>query len=183
MGNGKGLLQHRVTCIISLVVLNCTRARIYKPVKKSTGIDSQPGGPVRQSYLTYRPARLLRLAESITGLIKGLHIRALVLSRTAKGLILTVAINYSCMAMSICCATLMFPHLFCASTCEDPVQSVPNCLIFIHTASVPTVVALDSSFLQLYAFTVTTVQLKWQCHEIFDFWFFSSISLCPWVYH
>jgi hypothetical protein len=26
---------------------------------------SQPGGPVRQPYLTYRPARLHRLAESI----------------------------------------------------------------------------------------------------------------------
>jgi hypothetical protein len=25
---------------------------------KSPGIDSQPGGPVRQPYLTYRPARL-----------------------------------------------------------------------------------------------------------------------------
>ncbi len=32
---------------------------------RSPGIDSQPGGPVRQPYLTYRPARLHRLAESI----------------------------------------------------------------------------------------------------------------------
>ena len=31
----------------------------------SPGIDSQPGGPVRQPSLTYRPARLHRLAESI----------------------------------------------------------------------------------------------------------------------
>jgi len=31
----------------------------------SPGFDSQPGGPVRQPYLTYRPARLHRLAESI----------------------------------------------------------------------------------------------------------------------
>jgi hypothetical protein len=31
----------------------------------SPGIDSQPGGPVRQSYLTYRSASLLRLAKSI----------------------------------------------------------------------------------------------------------------------
>ena len=35
----------------------------------SLGIDSQPGGPVRQPYLTYRPARLYRLAESIHGLL------------------------------------------------------------------------------------------------------------------
>ncbi len=30
---------------------------------RSPGIDSQPGGPVRQPCLTYRPARLHRLAE------------------------------------------------------------------------------------------------------------------------
>ncbi len=28
---------------------------------RSPGIDSQPGGPLRQPYLTYRPARLHRL--------------------------------------------------------------------------------------------------------------------------
>ncbi len=32
---------------------------------RSPGIDSQPGGPMRQPYLTYRPASLHRLAESI----------------------------------------------------------------------------------------------------------------------
>ncbi len=32
-------------------------------------IDSQPGGPVRQPYLTYWPARIHRLAESISGLL------------------------------------------------------------------------------------------------------------------
>ncbi len=31
----------------------------------SPGIDSKPGVPVRQPYLSYRPARLHRLAESI----------------------------------------------------------------------------------------------------------------------
>jgi hypothetical protein len=41
------------------------KARICKPLKELLGIDSQPGGPVRQPYLTYRPARLHRLAESI----------------------------------------------------------------------------------------------------------------------
>ncbi len=29
------------------------------------GIDSQPGGPVRQPYFSYRPARLHRLAKSV----------------------------------------------------------------------------------------------------------------------
>jgi hypothetical protein len=40
------------------------RARICKPFKEP-GIDSQPGGPVRQPYLLYRLARLHRLAEMI----------------------------------------------------------------------------------------------------------------------
>ncbi len=50
---------------------------------RSTGIDSQPGGPVRQPYLTYRLARLQSLhggidsLESIPGLLKLLQIRAL----------------------------------------------------------------------------------------------------------
>jgi hypothetical protein len=36
------------------------------------GIDSEPGGPIRQPYLfLYRPARLHRLAESIPKLLKG----------------------------------------------------------------------------------------------------------------
>ncbi len=46
----------------------------------SPGIDFQPGGPVQQYYLTYRPARLHRLqpmAESIPGLLKRLQKRAL----------------------------------------------------------------------------------------------------------
>jgi hypothetical protein len=52
-----------------------SRARICKPFKEP-GIDSQPGGPVRQPYLLYRLARLHRLAESIPGLLKCLQIRA-----------------------------------------------------------------------------------------------------------
>ncbi len=40
-------------------------ARICKPFKKP-GIDFQPGGPARQPCLTYRTARLHRLAESIS---------------------------------------------------------------------------------------------------------------------
>ena len=44
-------------------------ARICRPFR-SPGIDSQHGGPVRQPYLSYRSARLHRLAESIPGLLK-----------------------------------------------------------------------------------------------------------------
>jgi hypothetical protein len=36
------------------------RARICKPLK-GLGIDSKPGGPVRQPYLSYLPAKLHRL--------------------------------------------------------------------------------------------------------------------------
>jgi hypothetical protein len=44
---------------------------------RSQGIDSQPGGPVQQPYLKYRPAAWLhRLVESIPGLLKRLQIRA-----------------------------------------------------------------------------------------------------------
>jgi hypothetical protein len=42
---------------------------------RSQGIDSQPSGPVRNFYLTYRPTLLMRLAESIPGLLKHLKIR------------------------------------------------------------------------------------------------------------
>jgi hypothetical protein len=44
---------------------------------RSPGIDSQPGGPVRQPHLTDRPAKLQRLAGSIPGLLKHLQIRVL----------------------------------------------------------------------------------------------------------
>jgi hypothetical protein len=43
---------------------------------RSLGIDSQPGGPVRQPYLTYRPPKAGRIdfLGSIPGLLKWLHI-------------------------------------------------------------------------------------------------------------
>jgi hypothetical protein len=41
-----------------------------------TGIDSQPGGPVRQPYLRTGPVDYTRLAESIPWLHKRLRIRA-----------------------------------------------------------------------------------------------------------
>ncbi len=50
---------------------------IFVSLLRSPGIDSQPGGPVRQPFLMYRPARLNSLAESIPGLLKRLQIRAL----------------------------------------------------------------------------------------------------------
>jgi hypothetical protein len=49
----------------------CAYYYVYKPRARickllwSPGIDSQPGGSVRQPYLTYRPARLHGLAKSI----------------------------------------------------------------------------------------------------------------------
>ncbi len=51
------------------------KACICKPFKEP-GIDSQPGGPVRQPCLLYRLTRLHRLVESIPGLLKRLQIRA-----------------------------------------------------------------------------------------------------------
>jgi hypothetical protein len=38
---------------------------VFLNLFRSPGIDSQPGGSVRQPYLMYRTARLHRLAESI----------------------------------------------------------------------------------------------------------------------
>jgi hypothetical protein len=37
---------------------------VFVNLLRSPEIDSQPGGPVRQPYLSYRPAMLHRLAES-----------------------------------------------------------------------------------------------------------------------
>ncbi len=51
---------------------------------RSPGIDSQPGGPVRNPYLTYRPARLHRLAESIPGTLQRLQIRGQYCSTAKK---------------------------------------------------------------------------------------------------
>jgi hypothetical protein len=38
---------------------------VFVDLLRSPGIDSQHGGPVRQHYLSNRPARLHRLAESV----------------------------------------------------------------------------------------------------------------------
>ncbi len=46
----------------------------------SPGIDSQPDVPVQQPCLTFRPARLQRLAESIPGLLERLQIQALMVA-------------------------------------------------------------------------------------------------------
>ncbi len=55
-----------------------TRARICKPFKEPRNQFPAWWAGVRQPYLTYRPARLHRLAESIPGFLKHLQIRALV---------------------------------------------------------------------------------------------------------
>jgi hypothetical protein len=38
---------------------------VFVDLLRRPGIDSQPAGPVRQPYFSYRPARLHRLAKSI----------------------------------------------------------------------------------------------------------------------
>jgi hypothetical protein len=38
---------------------------VFVNLLRTIGIDSQPGGPVRRLYLSYRPARLHGLAESL----------------------------------------------------------------------------------------------------------------------
>ncbi len=42
---------------------------VFVNISRSPGIDSQPGAPVRQLYLSNRPARLHRLTESIPPLL------------------------------------------------------------------------------------------------------------------
>jgi hypothetical protein len=49
---------------------------VFVDLLRRPGIDSQPGGPVRQPCLSYRPARLHRLIDPIPGLRKRLQIRA-----------------------------------------------------------------------------------------------------------
>jgi hypothetical protein len=75
--------------LLSLLATHLPRERInicnkdLEPVfvnlLRSLGMNSKPGGPVRQPYLSCRTARLHRLAESIPGLLKRLQIRALIL--------------------------------------------------------------------------------------------------------
>jgi hypothetical protein len=50
---------------------------VFVKLLRRPGIDSQPGGPLRHPYLTYRAARLHRLAQSNPALPKRLKIRAL----------------------------------------------------------------------------------------------------------
>jgi hypothetical protein len=45
----------------------CTEP-VFVILLRSPGIDSQPGGPVQQPYLSYRPAMLYRLANRILGI-------------------------------------------------------------------------------------------------------------------
>jgi hypothetical protein len=59
---------------------------VFVNLLRSPGINSQPGGTVRQPYLSYRHAMLHRQvviesSESIPGLLKCLKIRAQVMNR------------------------------------------------------------------------------------------------------
>jgi hypothetical protein len=57
--------------------LICRTELVFVDLLWSPRIDSQAGVPVRQPYLSYRPDKLHRLAKSIPGLHKRLQIRAL----------------------------------------------------------------------------------------------------------
>jgi hypothetical protein len=51
---------------ISVVCITLNESEpVFVDLSRRPGIDSQPGGPVRQPYFSYRPARLHRLAKSI----------------------------------------------------------------------------------------------------------------------
>ncbi len=71
------LTRDKLDVTINWVAISDRNTRaVFVNLLRSPGIDSQPGKLVRQSYLLYRPARLHRLAESISGLLKSLQIRA-----------------------------------------------------------------------------------------------------------
>jgi hypothetical protein len=84
-------------------VANTYRARICEPLR-SPGIDSQLGELVRQLYLSHRPARIHRLAESIPGLHKGLQIRALHMFYS------TVHSAYTTVQLSTCNIHVLWIH-------------------------------------------------------------------------
>jgi hypothetical protein len=51
---------------------------------KTSGSDSQPGGPLRQLYLTYRPPGYTQGGEIDSWLLKRLQVRALVLAEQGR---------------------------------------------------------------------------------------------------
>jgi hypothetical protein len=54
-------------CLYQADIHGCWLAEsVFLNLLRSPGIDFQHGGPVRQPYVSYRPARLHRLAESIS---------------------------------------------------------------------------------------------------------------------
>ncbi len=129
--------------------------------------------------MTYRPARLHRLAESIPGLLKGFQIRALVLSQGRTNSHCCKKTRVACpldCPRSDCrspwprpcllCHTDMFPHLFALQLVKTQFQLSPT-VYYSYTSSVPTVVVLDSSFLQLkaciycyYSIVLSTLSLQ-----------------------
>ncbi len=51
---------------VNLIVAYMYTEPVFVNLLRSLKIDSQPGGPVRQPFLWYRPGRLHRLVESIS---------------------------------------------------------------------------------------------------------------------
>ncbi len=53
-------------CALHREIGPCHSEPVFVYLFRSPGIDSQPGGPVRQPYLLYRPAKLHRPTDSIS---------------------------------------------------------------------------------------------------------------------
>ncbi len=64
-GIGEGFSQ-TISNLGHAALLRRCELPLFENLLRSPGIDSQPVGPVRQPYMSYQPARLHRLAESIS---------------------------------------------------------------------------------------------------------------------
>ncbi len=58
-------IRHNVDWLLSFFFFSQHAEPVFVDPSRSPEIDSQPGGPVRQPYFSYRPARLHGLAKSI----------------------------------------------------------------------------------------------------------------------
>jgi hypothetical protein len=74
LGSLKGL-QIRARCKICVITVPHDGNRFlgYINLERRLGMDSQHAGPVQRPYLSYLPARLNSLPESILLLLKRLH--------------------------------------------------------------------------------------------------------------
>jgi hypothetical protein len=95
---------------------------VFVNLLRSPGIDFQTFGPVRQPYLSYRLARLHRLAKSIPGLLKRLQIRAqahnlaksihgLLQSLKIRALLLNYRLNFSSLTETCIRCTIFVQQL------------------------------------------------------------------------